>query len=120
MKALFVAVVGAVILAIPGAASACPCCDHHHRSEHASQRTASAPALPPGEARVTIPVAGMHCAHCVSRVQDALGRVDGVRLAEASLDSGEAVVVYDKSKVKPAKLVEAIDGAGFKAGTPRD
>ncbi len=121
MKTLFATIVATVMWLIPGAASACPCCDHdHHSGRAALPATASAASaqLAPGEARVTIPVVGMHCGHCASRVEAALARVEGVRLVDARLDPGEAVVVYDKSKVEASRLVEAIDALGFKAGTP--
>jgi copper chaperone CopZ len=60
----------------------------------------------------------MHCGHCVARVESALARLDGVKLADASLEGGEAVVVFEKSKLGASKLVETIDALGFKAGTP--
>lgn len=118
MRTLFAVMVGMAVWLVPVAASACGCCDHRHE-QHASARTSAATAqLGPGEARVTIPVAGMHCDHCVSRVEAALAKLDGVRLADASLQGGVAVVVFEKAKLKASKLVETIDALGFKAGTP--
>ncbi len=121
MKTLLATIVATVMLLIPGAASACPCCDYHHHSDRAAPAatvSAASAQLAPGEARVTIPVVGMHCGHCASRVEAALAHVEGVRLVDANLDPGEAVVVYDKSKVEASKLAEAINALGFKAGTP--
>ena len=118
MRTLFAIIVGVATWLVPAAASACGCCDHH-QDQHASAHTPAATAqLGPGEVRVTIPVTGMHCGHCVSRVESALAKLDGVRLADASLKSGEAVVVFEKSKLGTSKLVETIDALGFKAGTP--
>ncbi len=117
MRALFAVVVGVAIWFVPGAASACGCCDHHggHAAAHPSS---AAPAqLGPGEARVRISVTGMHCDHCVSRVESALHGIAGVKWAGASLQGGEAVVIFEKAKVGTPKLVEAIDALGFKAGT---
>jgi Cu+-exporting ATPase len=54
----------------------------------------------------------------VSRVESALSKLEGVKRADANLDAGEAVVVFEKSKVAPSQLVEAIDALGYKAGTP--
>jgi copper chaperone CopZ len=51
-------------------------------------------------------------------VESALAKLDGVKWAEASLQDGEAVVVFDKSKLAASKLVETIDALGFTAGTP--
>jgi copper chaperone len=119
MKMLVVVAVAAAAWLIPGAASACECCDHHQHGRAAAQRTPPATAqLAPGEARVKIPVAGMHCGHCVSRVESALLKVDGVKSADASLKGAEATVVFEKSKLAASKLVETIDALGFKAGAP--
>ncbi len=115
MKILFVVLSAVVALLLPTEASACDCCNHH--GSHASAPAATAP-LAAGEARVTIPVAGMHCGHCASRVEAALTKLTGVKVADASVDSGQVVVVFEDSKTRPAKLVEAIDGLGFRAGTP--
>ena len=118
MRTLFAVIVGVAVWLVPAAASACGCCDHH-REQHASAHTSAATAqLGPGEVRVTIAVAGMHCGHCVARVESALAKLDGVKLADASLEGGEAIVVFEKSKLGASKLVETIDALGFKAGTP--
>jgi copper chaperone CopZ len=60
----------------------------------------------------------MHCGHCVSRVEAALGKLDGVRATDVLLDPGKVVVVFEKSKIAPSKIVETIDAPGFKAGPP--
>ncbi len=120
MKMTFVLLVGAAVWLVPGAASACPCCNHEHHHDHAAAQQGAAPAarLGPGEGRVKIPVAGMHCGSCVSRIETALSKLQGVKRADASLAAAEAVVVFEKSKITPSKLVETIDALGFKAGTP--
>ncbi len=112
--------ISALALCLPGAARACAACDEsQHAHAHASSAPAAAPApLAQGEARFTIPVAGMSCSHCASRVQTALTKVEGVKSADAILEKGQAIVTVEKGKVDPAKLVAAIDAAGYKAGTP--
>src|SRR5512137_2503363 len=117
MKILFVVLSAAAALLLPAEASACDCCNHH--GSHASAPApAAATPLAAGDARVTIPVAGMHCGHCASRVEAALTKLTGVKVADASVDSGQVVVVFEDSKTRPAKFVEAINGLGFKAGAP--
>jgi copper chaperone CopZ len=118
MKALLI--LGALAVAVPTASLACPGCNEkEHAHAQASTAPAAAPvALAPGEARVTIPVTGMHCSHCAARVQTALTGVQGVKTASADLDQQRAVVTFESGKVELAKLVAAIDAAGFKAGTP--
>lgn len=118
MRALFVVVIGVAVWLVPGAAFACGCCDHHGGHATAQPSSAAPAQLGPGEARVRIPVTGMHCGHCVSRVESALHGIAGVKWAGASLQDGEAIVVFEKAKVGTPKLVEAIDALGFKAGTP--
>lgn len=115
------ALISALILSLPAAARACAECDgkeHAHAHASTAAATATPAALAAGEARFTIPVSGMHCGHCASRVQAALTKVQGVKSAGASLEKGEAVVTVEKGTVDAASLVAAIDGAGYKAGTP--
>jgi copper ion binding protein len=118
MKHLLIVAAAALAVALtPVPAEACGCCDHAHPARHGSTEAGSA-KLGPGEARVEIPVAGMHCGHCATRVETAVQRLDGVKAAEVRLDDGKVVVVFDKSKVAVGKIVETIDGLGFKAGAP--
>jgi copper chaperone len=118
-KRFAIILVGLAVWLVPTASSACDDCAQgaHHAQAAAATKAASA-QLGPGEVRVRIPVAGMTCGHCVSRVEAALAKLEGVRLAEASVERGEAVVVFEKTKLAPAKLVETIDALGYKAGTP--
>ncbi len=117
MRTFFGVVAAGAIWLAPQAAAACGCCDHHH-DEHAQTSSAAKSQLGPDEARVTIPVTGMHCGNCVARVEAALVKVHGVKVAEANLANSEAVVIVEKGKVDSAKLTAAIDALGFKAGAP--
>ena len=62
---------------------------------------------------LTIPVNGMTCGGCVSSVQRALGKLDGVADAVARLEPGEVAVRFDPARVEPPELVSAIEAAGF-------
>jgi P-type Cu+ transporter len=66
----------------------------------------------------TIPVTGMHCAGCSSRVQEALESVSGVSTANVNLMTNSATVDYDPSAVRPERLVEAIRDTGYGAELP--
>jgi copper chaperone CopZ len=44
-----------------------------------------------------------------------LERLPGVKRAEATLETGQAKVVYEDTTQTPAKLAAAIDKLGFKA-----
>ena len=118
MKHLLVALVGAALWLAPGVAQACGCCDHHDHHATAPSTSQAVATLGPGEVRVEILVAGMHCSHCASRIEDALGRLDGVKTADVRLHDGKVIVVYDKAKIATPKIIETIDALGFKAGPP--
>ena len=65
--------------------------------------------------KVTIPVTGMTCAACSSRVQRALAKTPGVTEASVNLMMENAVVGYDPSAVDPGALVEVIRDTGYGA-----
>lgn len=64
---------------------------------------------------VTIPVGGMTCAACSSRIERALAREAGVADAAVNLMTQEAKVRYDQSATSPEALVEAIRRTGYEA-----
>jgi len=68
--------------------------------------------------RVTIPVTGMHCAACQSRVQRALSKTPGVRDASVNLMMNNATVAFDPEATSPDQLVEAIRSTGYGADLP--
>jgi P-type Cu+ transporter len=68
----------------------------------------------------TIPVSGMHCAGCSSRVQQALESTPGVSAANVNLMTNSATVDFDPSAVTPKRLVEAIRETGYGAELPSD
>ncbi|MBI2406849.1 MAG: copper-translocating P-type ATPase [Gemmatimonadetes bacterium] len=84
--------------------------------------TAAPPA--PGTSRgaashITIPVGGMTCAACQSRVQRALGKVDGVQDATVNLMLNNATVLFDPTVVSPQALVDKIRDTGYEAEIPK-
>src|SRR6266571_3498502 len=68
--------------------------------------------------KITIPVTGMHCAACQSRVQSALASKPGVTDANVSLMLNNATVTYDEHAVEPEALVETIRSTGYDAALP--
>ncbi len=70
---------------------------------------------PGAPATVTIPVEGMTCASCTSRVERALTRAAGVTDASVNLMLRQATVSYDPSATTPGQLVEAIRATGYEA-----
>jgi Cu2+-exporting ATPase len=67
----------------------------------------------PGQIRITYPVSGMGCKNCKTHVENALGRVKGVKKAEVNLDKAE--VVLDMETPVPFKtLRQALADEGGK------
>ena len=64
---------------------------------------------------IRIPVSGMTCAACQSRVQRTLQKQPGVADASVNLMMRSATVTYDPVAVSPERLVEAIRGTGYGA-----
>ncbi|MBI4355383.1 MAG: copper-translocating P-type ATPase [Candidatus Omnitrophica bacterium] len=57
-------------------------------------------------------IEGMHCASCVSRIEDELQKLDGVVGAEVNFGTSIATVRYVPVKVRPLQLRRAIESAG--------
>jgi Cu+-exporting ATPase len=66
----------------------------------------------------TIPVSGMTCAGCTSRVQRTLEGTAGVRAANVNLMTSAATVDFDPTATSPGQLVEAIRATGYGAELP--
>lgn len=59
-----------------------------------------------------IDIEGMQCNHCKMSVEKALNNIDGVKVAEVSLENKNAKVVFDND-VEEQKLKDAVEEAGF-------
>jgi P-type Cu+ transporter len=70
-----------------------------------------------GSERLTIPVSGMTCAACASRIQRKLERGAGVGGAAVNFGTERATVEYDPSQTTPAELVGLVEAAGYGART---
>lgn len=65
----------------------------------------------------TLTIEGMTCASCVSHVEKALTRLDGVAAASVNLATETAAVDYDPDAVGPDELAAAVAAAGYTATT---
>ncbi|HUP00495.1 MAG TPA: heavy metal translocating P-type ATPase [Gemmatimonadota bacterium] len=74
-----------------------------------------APAPP-----IRLPIEGMHCASCASKVEDALREIHGVAEATVNLATEEATVRASGDGVDPDVLVEAVRRAGYEARVVTD
>ena len=64
---------------------------------------------------IRIPVTGMTCAACSSRVQRALQQQPGVTDANVNLMMKTATIRFDPGTVTPERLVETIRAPGYGA-----
>ena len=68
-----------------------------------------------GEKQVVIPVEGMTCFTCELTVQNALGKLKGIKSSKASAKEGNVSVVYEPGLVTVREMVQAINKTGYEA-----
>jgi Cu+-exporting ATPase len=68
---------------------------------------------------LSLPVKGMTCAACSTRLERVLGKVAGVEQALVSLAAERADIRFDGDRARPEDLVAAIVRAGFEADLSR-
>jgi Cu+-exporting ATPase len=69
-----------------------------------------------GTATLQLPIAGMHCASCVSLIEQALHQTPGVVSATVNPATAQAWVEYMPGLVDTAGIARAIEGAGYRVG----
>jgi Cu+-exporting ATPase len=65
--------------------------------------------------KISLDITGMHCASCVTNIEEALKAVPGVHSAAVNLATEKAVVEMDTSQVNALALVRAVQEAGYGA-----
>ena len=68
-------------------------------------------------AQLELPIRGMTCASCASRIERRLNKLDGVS-ATVNYATEKASVDYDADAVAPDQLVAAVEAAGYSADLP--
>ncbi|MCE7973733.1 MAG: Cu(2+)-exporting ATPase [Leptolyngbya sp. PLA1] len=68
--------------------------------------------------RVDLPIEGMSCASCGSRIQKHLSRQPGVESAGVNFATKVATVRYNPAATHPEKLAEAVSDLGYRAILP--
>lgn len=66
-------------------------------------------------AQATFTAPDISCGHCVTRVQSAVGAVEGVERVTADVDTKRVEVAYDGTVTSPAAIRVALDEAGYPA-----
>lgn len=64
---------------------------------------------------VILDIQGMTCASCSSSIERVLRKKDGIEKADVNLITNQAVIQYQKSKIKVSEMIQAIEKAGFQA-----
>ncbi|EMF0474676.1 copper chaperone CopZ [Enterococcus hirae] len=60
-------------------------------------------------------VKGMSCNHCVARIEEAVGRISGVKKVKVQLKKEKAVVKFDEANVQVTEICQAINELGYQA-----
>lgn len=60
-------------------------------------------------------VKGMSCNHCVARIEEAVGRISGVKKVKVQLKKEKAVVKFDEANVQATEICQAISELGYQA-----
>ncbi|HEX4514575.1 MAG TPA: cation transporter, partial [Polyangiaceae bacterium] len=68
---------------------------------------------------VELPIEGMTCATCVSRVERALSETPGVERASVNLVTKRASVRFDPERATRDVMARAIEDAGYRVGVPQ-
>ncbi len=88
---------------------------------------AAAPAADPtpfvrlddGGARLELLVRGAKCGGCISKIEGALDKLQGVRQARLNLSTGKLAVRFDATRLAPARITQTLQDLGYHA-TPFD
>ena len=67
----------------------------------------------PGSKRIDLPVTGMTCAACSSRVQNVLSKLTGVEKATVNLAAERATIFYDPAKGSVDGFIKSIQDLGY-------
>ena len=80
----------------------------------AAQVAQTAPSTPvTKDERCELPLIGMHCASCASRIEKALGSAPGVTAANVNFATSRATVQYDPQATGVAKLSQVVRDLGY-------
>lgn len=65
--------------------------------------------------KIKFSIHGMTCVVCSSTCQKSIQKLDGVKSCNVNFASGVALVEYDKDKVTPKDIYDAVNRSGYKA-----
>ncbi|MFQ5911768.1 MAG: heavy metal translocating P-type ATPase [Nitrospinota bacterium] len=68
-------------------------------------------------ARVDLPITGMSCASCASKIEKGLGRIEGVAQATVNFAAEKATLLYDPNRAKVSDFAGAVRHLGYEVET---
>jgi Cu+-exporting ATPase len=69
--------------------------------------------------KISIPISGMSCASCVTRIEKGLNKVTGVTDAKVNFAAEKAHITYNPQQVNPIELVSTVKQLGYQAVTEK-
>lgn len=69
--------------------------------------------------RTDIPIAGMSCASCASKIEKELSKLEGVSEASVNYGTEKATIVYDSGILQIGKIVDTIKDLGYKVNVEK-
>ncbi|HVE75807.1 MAG TPA: copper ion binding protein [Actinomycetota bacterium] len=58
----------------------------------------------------------VHCGHCVSSIEGAVGSLEGVEKVKVDLDRKDVTVAFDDASLSVEQIVKAIEDQGYDVG----
>jgi Cu+-exporting ATPase len=71
------------------------------------------PGKTAGAERIDLPISGMSCASCASRIQNALNSLKGVEEATVNFAAERATIFYIPDQVSPKEFIKTIKDQGY-------
>ncbi|MFH1105727.1 MAG: heavy metal translocating P-type ATPase [Candidatus Aenigmatarchaeota archaeon] len=65
--------------------------------------------------KISIPISGMHCASCASKIESAMGKINGVSSANVNFATEKATVEFDEARTNENEIKNVIHQLGYKA-----
>ncbi len=63
--------------------------------------------------KISVDILGMTCAACSTRVEKALNKQDGVKIATVNLLANRATIEFDADKIKEGDIINTIKKTGY-------
>lgn len=65
-------------------------------------------------------IEGLHCASCVSALEKAMNKLEGVQVVSVNLATQKMEIEYSEEIISEQQIIDAVSKAGYKAITYED